>query len=56
MKIIFTKKEIEEIILDHVHREIYKEFDTIEIKNWNTEEFVTVSYVEPTFEEPNNET
>jgi len=56
MKIIFTRKEIEEIILAHVHREVYDEFNTIEIQNWRNDEFVIVTYVEPTPEEPSNET
>jgi len=56
MKIIFTQKEIEEIILAHVHREVFDEFNTIEIQNWRNDEFVIVTYVEPTLEEPSDET
>ena len=56
MKIIFTKEEIKEIILAHVHRESWEEFNTIEIQNWRTDEFAIVTYVEPTIQEPSNET
>jgi hypothetical protein len=56
MKIIFTKEEIKEIILAHVHRESWEEFNTIEIHNWNTDEYATVTYVEPIIQEPSNET
>jgi hypothetical protein len=56
MKIIFTKEEIKEIILAHVHRESCEEFNTIEIHNWDADEYATVTYVEPTTEEPSNET
>ena len=56
MKIIFTKEEIKEIILCHVHREVFEEFNTIEIQNWRTDEFAIVTYVEPTPEEPSDET
>jgi hypothetical protein len=56
MKIIFTKEEIKEIILAHVHRECFEEFNDIEIKNWNSDEFATVTYIEPTIQEPSNET
>jgi hypothetical protein len=56
MKIIFTKEEIKEIILAHVHRECFEEFNDIEIKNWNSDEFATVTYIEPTTKEPSNET
>jgi hypothetical protein len=55
MKIIFTKEEIKEIILAHVHRESCEEFNTIEIHNWDADEYATVTYVEPT-QEPSNET
>ena len=56
MKLMFTQQEIEEIILAHVNRGLYDKFNTIEIQNWRNDEFVIVTYVEPTFEEPSNET
>lgn len=55
MKIIFSKKEIEEIILAYVHRECFEEFNTIEIQNWRIDEFAIVTYVEPIIEELTNE-
>ena len=56
MKIIFSKKEIEEIILAHVHREVLDEFNDVEFQNWKSDEFVIVTFFEPTIEEPSNET
>lgn len=56
MKIIFSKKEIEEIILAHVHREIYEEFSSeMRFDRYDDEHFVTIKSVELTPEEPTNE-
>jgi hypothetical protein len=54
MKIIFNKKEIEEIILAHVHREVYDEFNDVEFHSWKTDEFVIVTFFDKT--EPTDET
>ena len=57
MKIIFTRKEIEEIILAHVHREVYEEFSNeMRFDRYDDENFVTIKSIEPTPEEPSNET
>jgi hypothetical protein len=57
MKIIFTRKEIEEIILAHVHREVYEEFSSeMRFDRYDDENFVTIKSIEPTPEEPSDET
>jgi len=57
MKIIFTRKEIEEIILAHVHREVYEEFSNeMRFDRYDDENFVTIKSIDPTPEEPSNET
>ena len=57
MKITFTRKEIEEIILAHVHREIYEEFSNeMRFDRYDDEHFVTIKSVELTLEEPSDET
>jgi hypothetical protein len=57
MKIIFTKKEIEEIILNHVNREIYEDFSNeMRFDRYDDENFVTIKSAEPIIEEPSNET
>jgi len=57
MKIIFTRKEIEAIILAHVHREVYEEFSSeMRFDRYDDENFVTIKSIEPTLEEPSNET
>ena len=59
MKIIFTRKEIEEIILAHVHvyREVYEEFSSeMRFDRYDDENFVTIKSIDPTPEEPSDET
>jgi hypothetical protein len=57
MKIIFTRKEIEEIILNHVNREIYEDFSNeMRFDRYDDENFVTIKSAEPVIEEPSNET
>jgi hypothetical protein len=57
MKITFTKKEIEEIIFNHVNREIYEDFSNeMRFDRYDDENFVTIKSIEPTPEEPSNET
>ena len=57
MKITFTKKEIEEIILNHVNREIYEDFSNeMRFDRYDDENFVTIKSAEPVIEEPSNET
>jgi len=57
MKITFTKKEIEEIILNHVNREIYEDFSSeMRFDRYDDENFVTIKSAEPIIEEPSNET
>jgi hypothetical protein len=59
MKIIFTRKEIEEIILAHVrvYREVYEEFSSeMRFDRYDDENFVTIKSIETTPEEPSNET
>jgi hypothetical protein len=57
MKIIFTRKEIEEIILAHVHREINDEFNSeMRFDRYDDENFVCIRSIQPTFEEPSDET
>jgi len=56
MKIMFSKKEIEEIILAHVHREVYEEFSSeMRFDRYDDENFVTIKSIDPTPEEPSNE-
>ena len=57
MKIIFTRKEIEEIILAHVHRDINDEFNSeMRFDRYDDENFVCIRSIQPTFEEPSDET
>jgi hypothetical protein len=57
MKITFTRKEIEEIILNHVHREVYEDFSNeMRFDRYDDENFVTIKSAEPVIEEPSNET
>jgi len=57
MKIIFTRKEIEAIILAYVHREVYEEFSSeMRFDRYDDENFVTIKSVEPTPEELSNAT
>ena len=57
MKITFTKKEIEEIILNHVNREIYEDFSNeMRFDRYDDENFVTIKSAEPIIEEPSDET
>jgi len=57
MKIIFTRKEIEAIILAHVNREIYEDFSNeMRFDRYDDENFVTIKSAEPVIEEPSNET
>jgi hypothetical protein len=57
VKITFTKKEIEEIILNHVNREIYEDFSNeMRFDRYDDENFVTIKSAEPVIEEPSNET
>lgn len=57
MKIIFTRKEIEEIILNHVNREIYEDFSNeMRFDRYDDENFVTIKSAEPIIEELSNET
>jgi hypothetical protein len=57
MKIIFTRKEIEEIILNHVNREIYEDFSNeMRFDRYDDENFVTIKSAEPIIEEPSDET
>jgi len=57
MKIIFTRKEIEEIILNRVNREIYEDFSNeMRFDRYDDENFVTIKSAEPVIEEPSNET
>ena len=42
MKVIFTKQEVEEIILAYVHREFHEEFNTIDFCDFSEDEYVTV--------------
>jgi hypothetical protein len=57
MKITFTKKEIEEIILNHVNREIYEDFSNeMRFDRYDDENFVTIKSAEPVIEEPSDET
>jgi hypothetical protein len=57
MKITFTKKEIEEIIFHHVNREIYEDFSSeMRFDRYDDENFVTIKSIEPTSEEPSDET
>jgi hypothetical protein len=57
MKITFTRKEIEEIILNHVNREIYEDFSNeMRFDRYDDENFVTIKSAELVIEEPSNET
>jgi len=51
MKVIFTKQEVEEIILDHVHREFHEDFNTIDFCDFSEEEYVTVLFSNKSDEE-----
>ena len=42
MKVIFTKQEVEEIILAYVHREFHEDFNTIDFCDFSEDEYVTV--------------
>ena len=50
MKIILTKKEIEEIILDYVCETVAEEFNNVRISDYSAD-YCVVTYVEPTPEE-----
>jgi hypothetical protein len=55
MKIIFTKREVEDILLAYVHREVHEEFNKVELRSYSEDEFVTVSWSDETEEEDGNE-
>jgi UDP-2,3-diacylglucosamine pyrophosphatase LpxH len=55
MKIIFTKREVEQIILGHVHREFYEEVNQVKFCDYSEDEFVTVSWSDETEEEDGDE-
>jgi hypothetical protein len=55
MKIIFTKREVEDILLAHVHREVHEEFNKVELRTYSEDEFVTVSWSDETEEEDGDE-
>jgi hypothetical protein len=56
MKIVLNKQEVLDIVLDAIKNKVVDEFNEIELKEYSDDNFVTIRYVEPTFEEPSDET
>jgi hypothetical protein len=56
MKIILSQQEVLEIVLAAIKNKVADKFNEISIEKYSTDNFVTIRYVEPTFEEPSDET
>jgi hypothetical protein len=51
MKIILTQQEVLDIVLASVKNRVHEPFNEISIEKYSTDNFCTIRYVEPTFEE-----
>jgi hypothetical protein len=56
MKIILNQQEVLDIVLASVKNRIHEPFNEIVLEKYSDDNFVTIRYVEPTFEEPSDET
>jgi hypothetical protein len=56
MKIILNQQEVLDIVLASVKNRVHEPFNDIVLEKYNDDNFVTIRYVEPTFEEPSDET
>jgi len=51
MKITLTKQEVLDIVLASVKNRVHEPFNDISLEKYSDDNFVTIRYVEPTFEE-----
>jgi hypothetical protein len=51
MKITLTQQEVLDIVLASVKNRVHEPFNDISLERYSDENFVTISYVEPKFEE-----
>ena len=56
MKIILNQQEVLDIVLAAIKNRVADEFNEIVLEKYSDDNFVTIRYVEPTFEEPSDET
>jgi hypothetical protein len=56
MKIILNQQEVLDIVLAAIKNKVADEFNEIVLEKYSDDNFVTIRYVEPTFEEPSDET
>jgi hypothetical protein len=51
MKIILSQQEVLDIVLAAIRNKVADEFNEISIEKYSTDNFCTIRYVEPAFEE-----
>ena len=51
MKIILTQQEVLDIVLASVKNRVHEPFNDIALEKYSDDNFVTICYVEPSFEE-----
>jgi hypothetical protein len=51
MKIVLNKQEALDIVLAAIKNKVADEFNDIELQEYSDANFITIRYVEPTFEE-----
>ena len=51
MKIVLSKQEALDIVLAAIKNKVADEFNDITLERYDEENFITVRYVEPSFEE-----